>query len=200
MLSSVLTSETAINVSIRIMDAFVATRHYLTDNALVFQRIEKLEEFKWEADKNFKEIFKQLEEPRPKKAILFFKGQMFDAFSCIANLIGTATREIILIDGYVDTATLDLLSKKKNEVRVEIYTFQNTYKLTSTEVEDFNKQYSQYSKLTVHFTTEFHDRFMIIDRKTLYHIGASIKDAGKKAFEISQIDDEKHIEEILKRL
>ena len=197
MLMTVLKGDLAVKQSKMLIRTFKQMRQYFTDNALVFQQIEKLEEFKWEADKNFKEIFKQLEEPRPKKAILFFKGQMFDAFSCIANLIGTATREIILIDGYVDTATLDLLSKKKNEVRVEIYTFQNTYKLTSTEVEDFNKQYS---KLTVHFTTEFHDRFMIIDRKTLYHIGASIKDAGKKAFEISQIDDEKHIEEILKRL
>ena len=197
MLMTVLKGDLAVKQSKMLIRTFKQMRQYFTDNALVFQRIEKLEEYKWEADKNFKEIFKQLEEPRPKKAILFFKGQMFDAFSCIANLIGTATREIILIDGYVDTATLDLLSKKKNEVRVEIYTFQNTYKLTSTEVEDFNKQYS---KLTVHFTTEFHDRFMIIDRKTLYHIGASIKDAGKKAFEISQIDDEKHIEEILKRL
>ena len=197
MLSSVLTSEVAINVCIRIMDAFVEIRHYLSDNALVFQRIEKLEEYKWESDKNFKAIFKQLEEPRTKKAILFFKGQMFDAFSCIADIIKTAKTEIILIDGYVDTATLDLLSKKKKGVKVEIYTMQNNCKLTSSEIADFNKQYAG---LTVSHTTEFHDRFMIIDRKTLYHVGASIKDAGKKAFEISQIDDDKQVAEILKRL
>ncbi len=197
MLSSVLTSDIAVSVSIRIMDAFVEIRHYLSDNALVFSKIEKLEEFKLEADKNFKEIFKQLEAPRPQKAILFFKGQMFDAFSCIADLIRTAKQNIILIDGYVDTATLDLLSKKNQSATVDIYTFHNTCKLTQTEISDFN---TQYAGLTLHYTADFHDRFMIIDRQTLYHIGASIKDAGKKAFEISQIDDAQQTQEILKRL
>ncbi len=122
---------------------------------------------------------------------------MFDAFSCIADIIKTAKTEIILIDGYVDTATLDLLSKKKKGVKVEIYTMQNNCKLTSSEIADFNKQYAG---LAVSYTTEFHDRFMILDKKSLYHIGASIKDAGKKAFEISQINDDKQVSEILKRL
>ena len=197
MLMTVLKGELATQQSLALVRMFKQMRQYLAEHELLSEHLTKIDLKLLEHDKAIGQVLKQLEEPRPKKAILFFKGQMFDAFSCIANLIGTATREIILIDGYVDTATLDLLSKKQQNVKVEIYTFQNTCKLTTTEIEDFNKQYS---KLTVHFTTEFHDRFMIIDRKTLYHIGASIKDAGKKAFEISQIDDEKHIEEILKRL
>ncbi len=101
-------------------------------NAQVFERIDRLEikqlENKLETDKNFERIFKELEEPRQKKAVLFFKGQMFDAFSCIADIIKSAVKEIILIDGYTDTATLDLLSKKKEGVRVEIYTGENDEK------------------------------------------------------------------------
>ncbi len=122
---------------------------------------------------------------------------MFDAFSCIADIISTADKDIILIDGYTHTATLDLLSKENDVVNVEIYTSEKHSKLTESEIESFNKEYPT---LTVKYTNEFHDRFMILDRKTLYHIGASIKDAGKKAFEISQIDDEKQTEEILRRL
>ncbi len=197
MLSSVLTSDIAVNVSLRIMDAFVEIRHYLADNAIVFHRLEKLEEYRWEADRNFKAIFRQLEEPRQKKAVLFFRGQMFDAFSCIADVIRTAEKEIILIDGYTDTATLDLLSKKREGVAVFIYTGEKHSKLTESEIDSFNREYPS---LAVKYTTEFHDRFLIIDRKTLFHSGASLKDAGKKAFEISEIDDEKQMEEILRRL
>ena len=201
MLMTVLKGELATQQSIALIRMFKQMRDFLQTNAQVFDRLERLEikqlENKLEADKNFKEIFKQLEAPRSKKAILFFKGQMFDAFSCIADLIRTAKQNIILIDGYVDTATLDLLSKKNQSATVDIYTFHNTCKLTQTEIADFN---TQYAGLTLHYTADFHDRFMIIDRHTLYHIGASLKDAGKKAFEISQIDDAQQTQEILKRL
>ena len=201
MLMTVLKGELATQQSIALIRMFKQMRDFLQTNAQVFDRLKRLEikqlENKLEADKNFKEIFKQLEAPRSKKAILFFKGQMFDAFSCITDLIRTAKQNIILIDGYVDTATLDLLSKKNQTATVDIYTFPNTCKLTQTEIADFN---TQYAGLTLHYTADFHDRFMIIDRQTLYHIGASIKDAGKKAFEISQIDDDQQTQEILKRL
>ena len=197
MLSSVLTSDVAVNVSLHIMDAFVEMRHYMADNALVFNRLDRIEMKQLEADKKFETIFRKLEEPRPKKAVLFFRGQMFDAFSCIADIIRTAEKEIILIDGYTDTATLDLLSKKKEGAEVKIYTSEKHTKLTESEIASFNKEYPA---LAVKYTSEFHDRFMILDRRTLYHIGASIKDAGKKAFEISEIDDGKQTEEILRRL
>ena len=197
MLMTVLKGELAVKQSKKLIRLFKQMRQYLTDNALVFNRLDRIEIKQLEADKKFETIFRKLEEPRQKKAVLFFKGQMFDAFSCIADIIRTADKEIILIDGYTDTATLDLLSKKKEGVKVEIYTTEKHSKLTESEIDSFNKEYPT---LTVKHTSEFHDRFMILDRKTLYHIGASIKDAGKKAFEISQIDDEKQTEEILRRL
>jgi len=197
MLAGILHSDVAVKMSIAIINTFVEMRHYLADNALVFQRLDRIEVKQLEADNNFKAIFKQLEELREKKAVLFFKGQMYDAFSCIANIISKAKTDIILIDGYVDTGTLDLLSKKKKAVTVEIHTSTTGCKLTQKEITDFN---SQYGKLSVNYTTDFHDRFMILDRTALYHIGASIKDAGKKAFEISIIDDVKQTQDILKRL
>ena len=201
MLMTVLKGDLAIQQSVALVRIFKQMRDFMQTNAQIFDRLEKLEikqlENKLEADRNFKAIFKQLEEPRRKKAVLFFRGQMFDAFSYIADTIRTAEKEIILIDGYTDTATLDLLSKKKSDATVEIYTQESHSKLTPSEIRDFN---NQYRGLTVQYTTEFHDRFLIIDRKTLLHIGASLKDAGKKAFEISEIDDEKQTEEILRRL
>ncbi len=197
MLMTVLKGDLAVKQSKMLIRMFKQMRQYLAEHELLSEHLTKIDLKLLEHDKAIGQVLKQLEEPRPKKAILFFKGQMFDAFSCIADIIGTALSEIILIDGYVDTATLDLLSKKKEGVKVEIYTMQNNCKLTASEMADFNKQYGG---LAVNYTTEFHDRFMILDKKTLYHIGASIKDAGKKAFEISQIDDDKQVAEILKRL
>ena len=197
MLMTVLKGELATRQSLALVRMFKQMRQYIAEHELLSEHLTKIDLKLLEHDKAIGQVLKKLEEPRKKKAILFFKGQMFDAFSCIADLVGTATDEIILIDGYVDTETLDLLSKKKETVKVEIYTFRNKCRLTATEIADFNKQYTG---LTVQYTTEFHDRFMILDKKTLYHIGASIKDAGKKAFEISLIDDEKQVLEILKRL
>ena len=144
---------------------------------MVFNRLDRIEIKQLETDKKFDAIFKELEGSRPKKAVLFFRGQMFDAFSYIADIVKTAESQIILIDGYTDTATLDLLSKKKESVNVDIYTSEKHSKLTESEIESFNKEYPT---LTVKYTSEFHYRFMIFDRKTLFHIGASIKDAGKK--------------------
>ena len=197
MLSTVLRSGTAIEISMRIMDAFVEMRHYLTDNSLVFQRLDRIELKQLEADEKFDQIFKQLETPKPDKAVIFFKGQMWDATSCIEEIIGKAEESIILIDGYVDKGTLDMLSKKKAGVSVEIHTLQKNCKLTEKEINAFR---SQYGKLEIKYTDEFHDRFLILDRKVLYHIGASIKDAGKKAFEISLNEDGKLLESLIARL
>ena len=197
MLASLLRSETAIQVSIRIIREFVALRRYIGEHELLSEHLTKIDLKLLEHDKAIGHVLKELESPRAKKAVLFFRGQMFDAFSCIADIIKEADSQIILIDGYTDTATLDLLSKKKDGVKVEIYTSEKHSKLTESEIASFNKEYPV---LSVRYTTEFHDRFMILDRKTLFHIGASLKDAGKKAFEISEIDDGKQTEEILRRL
>ena len=197
MLAGVLHSEAAIRISIDIINAFVAMRHYLADNAMVFQRLDRMELKQLEADEKFKKIFSQLEQPRPDKAVIFFKGQMWDATSCIEEIISRAEKSIILIDNYVDRKTLDLLSRKKAGIPVEIHTSEKNCNLTEKEISDFR---NQYGPLTIKTTDEFHDRFLILDNKELYHIGASIKDAGKKAFEISLNEDEGILKGLLLRL
>ena len=140
----------------------------------------------------------KLEDKLPKiTQKLFFKGQMWDATSLIEDIIIKAKEEIILIDNYIDKKTLDLLVKKKKGVAVNIHTSEKGNKLTVKEITDFN---NQYGLLNIRYTDEFHDRFMILDKETLYHIGSSIKDAGKKAFEISIIEDEKQLDGIIERL
>ncbi len=196
MLSSILRSSMAIQISLRIMDAFVSMRHYLADNAMVFQRLDRVELRQLEADEKFKQIFNQLDAPRQDKAIIFFKGQMWDATNCIEEIISKAEKSIILIDSYVDRNTLSMMTGKKAGVSVSIFTSEKNCRISEQEFKAFN---SQYGPLTIRFTDEFHDRFLILDEKILYHIGASVKDAGKKAFEISLNEDEKLIDAILNR-
>ena len=197
MLSSVLRSDIAVAVGVRIVQEFVSMRRFLADNAMVFQRLDRIELKQLEADEKFAKIFKQLETPKPDKAVIFFKGQMWDATSCIEEIISHAKSFITLIDGYVDRRTLDMLSGKKSGVPVIIHTDRKHCSLTEKEITDFN---TQYGPLEIRFTDEFHDRFLILDNKELYHIGASIKDAGKKAFEISLNEDRKILEAILARI
>ena len=197
MLAGVLHSGTAVRISISIMNVFVAMRHYLADNALVFQRLDRIELKQLEADEKFNQLFSRLEEPGTDKAVIFFKGQMWDASSCIERILEQAYSEIILIDSYVDRRTLDMLSRKKTGVAVLMFTSASGNRTTDKEINDFN---AQYPSLEVRITDEFHDRFLILDRKNMYHIGASIKDAGKKAFEISISEDPKILEGILDRL
>lgn len=197
MLSAILHSDTAIKTSISIMNAFVSLRHYLSDYGLIFQRLDRVELKQLETDEKFRQIFKQLETPRQDKAVIFFKGQMWDAVSCIEEIIRKADHSVILIDGYVDKGTLDMLSRKKQGVSVEIDTSEKNCILTEKEISAFR---SQHGNLEIRYTNEFHDRFLILDNKVLYHIGASIKDAGKKAFEISKSEDSVILEAVLERL
>ena len=155
MLSAVLRSTVAVDMSIRIMEAFVAMRHYLADNAMVFQRLDRVELKQLESDEKFRQIFKQLEAPKQSKAVIFFKGQMWDATSCIEEIIGRAEKSIILIDGYVDKGTLDMLSRKKTGVVIEIYTNQKNCNLTQKEINTFS---TQYGPLNLRYTDAFHDR------------------------------------------
>ena len=127
---------------------------------------------------------------------MFFDGQIYDAFSLIASLIEKAESTLILIDNYVDIHTLNLLSKKKRDVAVTVYTLNNSL-LTDTDVKTFN---AQYPLLEMKYTKKFHDRFLIVDNTYGYHIGASIKDAGKKCFGINLIQETGLIRDILHRL
>ena len=199
MLATVLRGELAEQQSIYIMRAFREMRHFLANNRLMFERIKSIElkqlEYQKYSDKKFDEIFHYIAEHEESEQKIFFSGQIFDAFNLFTNIIRQAEREIVLIDGYVDVDTLNILAKKKEGVKIIVYTLPSA-KITKKDVETFN---AQYSELVVQRTTEFHDRFLILDGNIGYHIGASIQDAGKKCFGINRIEDEVVIKELIKR-
>ena len=187
MLSTVLRGELAVKQSIFIMRAFREMRHFIANNAALFERISSVElrqlEYQKQTDKKIDQLFEYIGEHTETHQKIFFDGQIYDAFSLLIELIQKAEQEIILIDGYVDVS-----------VDVTIYTFTKT-KLTAQDVAAFN---TQYPKLEVKHTNIFHDRFLILDGKTVYHIGASLKDAGKKCFAVSLLKDAK--QELLRKL
>ena len=201
MLATVLKGNLAEQQSIKIMRAFREMRHFITNNRVLFQRISSVElqqlEFQKEASLKFDEIFTYISNHEESSQKLFFEGQIYDAFSLLASLISKAKKNIILIDGYVDTNTLDLLSKKKKNVSVTIYTFIRGNKITTSEIQKFN---TQYPEIDIKINESFHDRFLIIDNKICYHIGASLKDAGKKSFALTLLEDFQMVKDILNRL
>ena len=200
MLASVLHSEVAIKVSIGIMRAFVEMRRFIANNALLFERISNVElkqlEYQKQTDEKLDQIFEYISDHEESNQKVFFDGQIYDAFSLIVSLIQKAEKEIVLIDGYVDIGTLNLLAKKNENVAIVMYTLKRT-KLSQEDVNNFN---SQYPLLEVRYKKVFHDRFLILDKKNVYHIGASLKDAGKKCFGISLIEDAGIVRDILHRL
>ncbi len=203
MLSTVLKSATAVQMSIKIMNAFVKMRRFLQSNAAVFTEISSIKKHLLESDLHQKESDKKIEELftlMDKYHIdetqgVFFEGQIFDAYAKFESFLRQAKKEIVLIDNYVDLSVLERLSKKKKSVNVKIWTNKKT-SLTQQDVEKFN---SQYPTLALNFTTSVHDRFLIIDGKILYHFGASLKDLGKKCFAF-EILDSSFIPTILERL
>lgn len=199
MLSAVLKSDVAIQVSIRIMNTFVEMRKHMTSTSLLYERINTIETrqilYQEETDKKLEQVFDYMEAHKEDNQKIFYAGQIFDAFSLITNLIQQANKTIILIDSYVDVATLNILAKKKADVSVILYTLPSA-KLTLQDIMNFN---AQYPKLEVKQTTAFHDRFLILDNQTGYHIGASLKDAGKKCFAINKIEDIEILKSSLQR-
>jgi hypothetical protein len=211
MLSSVLRSSTAVEVSVRIMRAFVEMRHFIADNAHMFDQIRevsrrqieyqaetnhRLNEMQRSTDERFERVFDYMgahEEPRQK---VFFEGQVYDAFELLVSLVQRAKESVILIDGYVDEGTLNILAKKAEGVASTIWTHPKT-RLTETDVETFN---AQYPELTVRHTSSFNDRFLILDETEGYLVGASLKDAGRRSFAITRIEDRSIIEAILSKL
>ena len=196
MLSGILKNEIAVQVSINIMRAFIEMRKFLMNNGQLFNRITNVEYKLLEHDKKFDKVFNQLQYDKNIKQKVFFDGQVYDAFSMIIDIIKKANNEIILIDNYIDIETLNVLSKKNNNVEVKIYTKRNT----KLNLKDINKFNQQYPKLRIQYTDIFHDRFLILDQKNIYHIGASIKDAGKKCFGITIIKYDTIIKDILSKL
>lgn len=200
MLSAVLRSDIAIQVSINIMNAFVEMRRFIANNDLLFERISNVElkqlEYQKKTDEKREKIFGYITDHEEANQKVFFEEQIYDAFGLLVSLIQKAKKEIVLIDNYVNIVTLNLLSKKKDGVAVTVYTLKKT-KLSKTDVDHFNRQYPI---LEVKYTNIFHDRFLILDRKMAYHVGVSLKDAGKKCFGINLIEDNGIVKDILQRL
>ena len=190
MLSAILRGQTAVHVSIQIMEAFVAMRHFLSSNASLFQRVETLEQnqlllfnHQSENDRRLDEVFQRLDNPQlTLKEGVFFDGQIFDAYAFAANLIRSAQRRIILIDNYIDDSVLLTLAKRKAGVAAESV----TRHVTETLKLDLERHNRQYPPVSVRECDRYHDRFLILD-DTVYHLGASLKDLGKKLFAFSRM-------------
>jgi len=188
MLSAVLRSDTAIAVSISIINTFVEMRRFLQGNASVFARMETVErnqlEFENKTDERFKRVFQALESAEPPRQGVFFDGQVFDAHSFVSRIVRKAKASLVLVDNYVDESVLTLFTKRRKDVSVTIY----TRKISSRLALDVKKFNEQYPAIEVAEFGKAHDRFLIIDEKEVYHIGASLKDLGKKWFAFSKIE------------
>ena len=194
MLAGVLKNDIAIQVSISIIRAFIEMRKFMSSNSQIFERLTNVEYKLLEQDKKFDEIFNQLQYEENIKQKIFFEGQIYDAYSLVIDIIKRAKSKIMIIDNYIDDSILKILVKKNKNVEVVILTSKNS-NISKLDIQKFNKEYPI---LKVAKTDKFHDRFIIIDNKELYHCGASIKDLGKKCFGINKIDDIEIINKFVK--
>jgi hypothetical protein len=184
-ISGVLTNKIAIEINIKIMRAFVEMRRFISNNALIFQRLDSLEQKQFKTDDKVEAILSAIEDKsiKPKQGI-FYDGQVYDAYIFVSDLIKSADESIVLIDNYVDDTVLTLLSKREAKVKTTIYTKNITKQLDL----DLKKHNAQYPNIELKKFDSSHDRFLIIDAKEVYHIGASLKDLGKKWFAFSKFD------------
>jgi len=192
MLAGLLKSQVAVNVSIKIVNSFIEMRKFLASNGQVFERLTNMEYKLLEHDKKFDIVFDQLQHEENIKQKIFFRGQIYDAYSIIIDIIKKANNKILIMDNYIDDSVLKMLAKKKNNVEVVILTSDKS-NIENLDIQKFNKEYPV---LKVAKTNKFHDRFIVLDNKEMYHLGASIKDLGKKCFAINKIEDI----EIIKKL
>ena len=187
MASAILRSDIAVKVSVEIMEAFVEMRRTIISNASLFHRLDKIELKQLDTDQKFEAIFKAMgsDKLHSEKGV-FYNGQIFDAYTFVSDIIRSAKSSIILIDNYVDDTVLTLLGKRNNNVTATIHT-----KTISNQLRlDLQRYNSQYPPIEVEVFSDAHDRFLIIDDTELYHIGASLKDLGKKWFAFSRMDIE----------
>ena len=185
MLMTVLKGELAVAQSKMLIRLFKEMKHFVQNNQLLLNEIINIKHHQVESDKRIDELFTLMDKYNIDETQgIFFQGQIFDAYSKFESFISKATKEIVLIDNYVDVSILERFAKKKKNVSITIYTDPKT-KLTAQDIQKFN---AQYPVLTLNHTTKMHDRFLIIDKKILYHIGASLKDLGKKCFAFEILD------------
>ena len=204
MLAGLLKSDIAAKVNVNIIKAFVEMRKFINENKDIFKRMliyenktEYIENSLLEQKIRIDELFDKFDRKEDMKSKLFFNGEIYDAYSLLIDIIGKASNEIIIIDNYVDKVTLDILSKKNINVTVLLIMDKNKSKLTKTDIDKFN---SEYPSLEKKYTNIFHDRFIILDKKHLYHLGASLKDLGKKVFGITKIEDKNILDGLLNKL
>lgn len=185
MLAGILKSSIAVDVSIKVVDAFIEMRKYIANNNYN-NRITNIETKLIEYDNKFKEVFERLD-PKINHHI-FFEGQIYDAYSLLIDILNKAKIEIIIVDNYIDKKILDIISKVNKEITIITSRINNT---------DLEKYKTQYKNIMIKKSNSFHDRFIIIDKNVLYHSGASFKDLGKKCFAISKIEDREYLEKLL---
>lgn len=185
MLSGLLKNEIAIEVSVKIVEAFVEMRKFISSNGQLFERLTNVEYRLLEHDKKFDKVFEQLQYEEDVRQKIFFEGQIYDAYNLIIDIIKKANKKIIIIDNYIDDSVLKMLIKKNNNVEVVVLTSEKS-NIQKIDIEKFN---NQYGKLKVVKINKFHDRFIVIDNNEMYHLGSSIKDLGKKCFGINKIED-----------
>ncbi len=188
MLSAVLRSETAVKVSIKIINAFVEMRRFIQHNANIFARLDSVERrqiaFESATGKKFEKLFQALEAGEPSRQGIFYDGQIYDAYTFVCDLVRKAKKSLLLIDNYVDDSVLTLLSKRKTGVDAVIYTKTISKQLAL----DLKKHNQQYPPINIERFNDAHDRFLILDSKDIYHFGASLKDLGKKWFAFSRFE------------
>ena len=195
MLSGLLKNEIAIEVSIKIVEAFVEMKKFISSNGQLFDRLIKVEYKMLEYDKKFDLIFNELQKDRNSefKQKIFFDGQIYDSYSLVINIIKKAKEKILIIDNYIDDRLLQMLVKKNKNVKVTILTSEKS-NISKLDIQKFNKEYPI---LELAKSNKFHDRFIVIDNKEIYHVGAFLKDLGKKCFAISKIEDTEYIDKLL---
>jgi hypothetical protein len=179
MLATIIHSNEAIETSIKIMDAFVAMRHYIIENKDIYQSLNNINNKLLEHDKKFDYLFSIFD----KKEQLFLKGEIYDSFSNFINIFKQSEKELIIIDPYADVSLLDIVKKYKCKITIRT---KNNDRLSNIEIEKYNEQYHN---LTVIRNNDFHDRYFIIDNKKIYQSGTSINNAGDKTFSINLLED-----------
>ena len=190
MLATILKTPVATKVSISIMDAFVSMRKYISSNLLEQKYINNQVMQNTEDIKLLQESFKQFDKNKQLNEI-FFEGQIYDAYSLLVDILNTASKNVIIIDNYIDKKFLDICSKINTNVIIY------TNNIDKIDLEKYNKQYSNVELI---ITKSFHDRFIVIDNKELYHCGASFKDLGRKCFGINKIDNDNVLKELLNNI
>lgn len=195
MISALIKSEIAVKVSINIMKAFVEMRKFISLNGQVFERLTNIEYKMLEHDKKFDMVFNELQKDKylDFKQKIFFNGQVYDAYSLVITIIKKAREKILIIDNYIDDSILDMLVKKNKNVKVTILTSEKS-DISKLDIQKFNKEYPV---LEISKSNKFHDRFIVIDNKEIYHVGASLKDLGKKCFALSKIEDNEYVNKLI---